>query len=227
MEISRRAGRGWLVLIGGGDFSFGETEDADRAWVARSGSEGRGPVGFVPAASGSTDYGNHFAVYLDELFERSVETVPIYRARDARRGKNVSRLDAADDIYLGGGVCDHLLEAIKDSPCLEAIERKLESGGNVIAIAAAAQTLGAAVRSIFGGKIVDGLGWLPGGVLETNFDPGHDRRLRQLLQAPGIRWGLGLPAGSALLLGPAGEREVVGTLFALEGPDADLEVWQP
>ncbi len=227
MEISRRAGNGWLVLIGGGDFSFGETEDADRAWIARSESEGRGPVGFVPAASGSTDYGNHFTVYLDEIFEREVETIPIYRARDARRGKNVSRLDAVADIYLGGGVCDHLLDALQGSPCLEAIERKLDVGGNVIAIAAAAQSLGAAVRSLFGGKIVEGLGWLPGGVLETNFDPGHDRRLRQLLGAPGIRWGLGLPAGSALLLGPAGEREVVGTLFTLEGPDADLEVWQP
>ena len=227
MEISRRAGSGWLVLIGGGDFSFGETEDADRAWIARSASEGRGPVGFVPAASGSTDYGNHFAVYLDEIFERKVETVPIYRARDARRGKNVSRLDAAADIYLGGGVCDHLLDALQGSPCLEAIERKLDSGGNVIAIAAAAQTLGAAVRSLFGGKIVEGLGWLPGGALETNFDPGHDRRLRQLLEAPGIHWGLGLPAGSALLLGPAGEREAVGTIFTLEGPDADLGVWQP
>ena len=70
--------------MGGGEFSFEETELADASWLDKS---PEGTVGFLPAASGSTDYGNHFAVYLDEYFERRVETVPIYRARDARRGR--------------------------------------------------------------------------------------------------------------------------------------------
>ncbi len=41
-----------------------------------------------------------------------------------------------------------------------------------------------------------GLGWLPGTVIETNFSPAHDRRLRELLEAPGIDVGLGIAAGS-------------------------------
>ena len=42
--------KGWLALLGGGEFTFGETEEADRAWLERCPA---GPIGFLPAASGS------------------------------------------------------------------------------------------------------------------------------------------------------------------------------
>ena len=82
--LRRPAGGGWLVLVGGGEFSFGETLDADAAWLEVSGAGGGGRragggttgggttgeaagghVGFIPAASGSVDYGHHFADYLE------------------------------------------------------------------------------------------------------------------------------------------------------------------
>jgi hypothetical protein len=92
----------------------------------------------------------------------------------------------------------------------------------VVAIAAAAQACGAQLRSVLGGKIIPGLGLAPELALDTNFDPGHDRRLRQLLgAAPGLR-GVGLAAGSALLLGAAGAFEAVGSVFTLAAADADL-----
>ncbi len=219
MKIKRIPGAGWIALIGGGEFSFGETETADRAWLDKTPP---GTVGFLPAASGSTEYGGHLATYLKETFDREVETVPIYRARDARRGKNSERIAAVSAVYLGGGVADHLLEALRESPALAALEGKLGAGGTVAAIAAAAQSLGQAARSLVGGGTVPGLGWLPGGVVEPNFDPAHDRRLRRLLEHPGVGWGLGVPAGSAVLLGPGGEAEIVGTVFAVEGADGDL-----
>ena len=222
VETARRPGSGWLVLLGGGEITFGETQDLDQAWLDLA----DGSVGFVPAASGSTEYGKHFAQYLDEAFSRDAETIPVYRARDARRGKNAARIDGVAHLYLGGGVADHLLDALKDSPSLEAIERKLESGGTVVAMAAAAQSFGQVVRSLFGGEAIPGFGWLPGAAIDTNFDPAHDRRLRQLMTQPEVRWGLGLPAGSALLLGPEGERQVVGTVFALDSADGDFEIWQ-
>ncbi len=59
-------------------------------------------------------------------------------------------------------------------------------------------------------------------MIETNFDPGHDRRLRQLLEQTGAARGIGIPAGAALMIGPAGRFEAVGDLFALGAPDADL-----
>ncbi len=219
--IRRPPGDGWLALLGGGEFSFGETLAADAAWLSHAAD---GPVGFVPAASGSVDYGHHFADYLEAEHGRVAETIPLYRPRDARRGKNLARLTECAALYLGGGVADHLIETLSGSPAAEALLERLRSGGVVTAIAAAAQALGRVARSIQPGRVVAGLGWLAGGVVEPNFDPAHDRRLRQLLGQPGVSWGLGVPSGSAVLLGPAGEVELVGTVFAARGPDADLEV---
>jgi cyanophycinase-like exopeptidase len=223
VKIRRIRGAGWLALLGGGEFSFGETEDADRAWLARTPP---GRVGFLPAASGSAEYGEHFAAYLRDVFDREVEALPIYRARDGRRGKNRQRIEEVAGVYLGGGVADQLLEAVRDTPCAEALAARLVSGGVLAAMAAAAQCAGQVARSMFGGGAVPGLGWLPGGAVEPNFDPGHDRRLRRLMEDPAVEWGLGIPAGSALLLGPNGEAEVHGTVFVLDDPDGDFEVLQ-
>jgi cyanophycinase-like exopeptidase len=217
--IQRIPGSGWLALIGGGEFSFGETEDADRIWLEKVPP---GPIGFIPAASGSNDYPRHFAEYMAG-FEREVETIPIYRARDGRRGRNSERIRDVAAVYLGGGVTDHLLEAIEDTPAAEALARKIAEGGIVVAIAAAAQCAGRFARSIFKGDLIPGFGWLPDGVVEPNFDPGHDRRLRKMLDGAGVSWGLGIPAGSAVLLGPDGIVELVGEVFRIEGAEGDIE----
>jgi cyanophycinase-like exopeptidase len=212
---------GWLALLGGGEFSFGETEDADRVWMEKAPP---GPVGFIPAASGSNDYPRHFAAYLKEKFDREVETIPIYRERDGRRGRNSERIREVAAVYLGGGVTDHLLEAILDTPAAEALARKLTDGGVVVAIAAAAQCAGKLARSIFRGDLIPAFGWLPDGVVEPNFDPAHDRRLRKMLVGEGVEYGLGIPSGSAVLMGPDGVVEVVGTVFRVAGAEGDIEV---
>jgi cyanophycinase-like exopeptidase len=245
--IARVPGRGWLVLLGGGEFSFEETEDADAAWLEKAGFGGRpigesgvelggdpepvGKIGFLPAASGSEDYAGHFTVYLDEYFGQQVVTLPIYRGRDGRRGKNAERIDAVSHVYVGGGVADHLLDALVDTPCLAALYHKLESGGTVVAIAAGAQAFGEVVRSLGGGKLLPGFGWLPGGAIETNFESSvsqsSERRLRRLLGDPQVHWGVGIAAGSALLLGPEGEVEVVGDVHLLTGAEAELVRLEP
>lgn len=212
-------GSGWLALVGGGELTFGETLDADLAWAEKAPP---GTIGFLPAASGSTDYGEHFAEYAEEELERTAETVPIYRPRDARRGRNAERIGECAAVYLGGGVADRLVETLLDSPAHEALLGKLRSGGVVAAIAGAAQALGVVTRSIAPGRVIPGLGWLLGGVVEPNFDPEHDRRLRKLLAEPGVRWGLGIPSGAAVLLGPGGAVEVAGTAFWAEGADGEL-----
>jgi cyanophycinase-like exopeptidase len=212
-------GDGWLVLLGGGEFSFDETLDADREWIAKTPP---GAVGFVPAASGSEEYGQHLAAYLREAFERQLETIPIYRERDARRGRNAERIAAAAAVYLGGGLAENLIDALAGTPALEALTAKLRGGGVVVAIAAAAQAAGAALRGIRGGETLAGLGWIPGCV-ETNFDPGHDRRLRALLRAAGLPWAIGIPAGASVSLGPAGVVEVVGDAFLLGDPEGELQ----
>lgn len=218
-SIARIPGTGWLALIGGGEFSYGETEDADRVWLEKAPP---GPVGFIPAAAGSNDYPRHFADYLKD-FDREVEIIPIYRSRDGRRGRNSERIRDVAAVYLGGGVTDHLLEAIEDTPAAEALAAKIAGGGVVVAIAAAAQCAGRFARSIFKGDLIPGFGWLPDGVVEPNFDPAHDRRLRKMLVGTGVTWGLGIPAGSAVLLGPDGLVELVGEVFRIEGAEGDIE----
>jgi cyanophycinase-like exopeptidase len=227
----RLPGGGWLALVGGGEFTFEETLDADSAWMEKVAESGHdGPIGFIPAASGSSEYGDHFAQYMTEVFDREAIVIPIYRPRDGRRAKNAERIDECAAVYLGGGVTDHLLDALapseEPSPAAEALLRKLGQGGVVVAIAAAAQALGVAAKSFRPGRTVAGLGWLPGGVVEPNFDPEHDRRLRRLLQAPGASWGVGLAAGSCLLLGPGEAVETVGEIRTLDHPEGDLETFE-
>ncbi len=222
MVPRRLPGTGWLALLGGGEFTFGETVEADRAWMAKVTAPG--PVAFLPTASGSTDYGGYFTSYIQEGFGRPVDVVPIYRRRDARREKNLQRLAAAAAVFLGGGVTDHLLDALAGEPAATVLADKLVSGGVIVAIAAAAHALGVVARPLTGREPIPGLGWLPEGVVETNFDPAHDRRLRQLLGAAGVTWGLGIPAGAAVLLGPGDSLEVVGTAFLLDGAEGELEV---
>jgi cyanophycinase-like exopeptidase len=211
----RIAGKGWLALIGGGELTFGETEVADRLWLSKLDAGAK--VGFLPAASGSTEYGGHFADYLREAFGRQVEAIPIYRSRDARRAKNLGRVAACDALYLGGGVVDQLLDAVRDTPAAEALAEKLRGGGVVTAIAASAQALGQVAPSLLRHELVDALAWLPGGAVATNFDPRDERPLRRLLEHPVVRWGLGIPSGAAVLLGPGGEVEIVGEAFVAEG----------
>jgi len=222
MTIQRLGSQGCLTLIGGGEFSFGETLVADRAWLEESAP---GPIGFLPTASGSTDYGAHFEQYLGETFDREVRTIPIYRSRDARRSKNLQRIEDCAAVYMGGGIADQLIETLADSPALETLGRLLGEGRTVVAIAAAAQALGILARSLRGRTDLVGLGWLPSGVVEPNFDPAHDRRLRQLMSASGVQWGLGLPAGSAVLMGPSKQNVFVGTAFVLEDADGDFEIF--
>lgn len=221
MAIQRLLGGGWLVLVGGGEFSFGETAEIDQAWLQLA---GEGTVGFLPTASGSADYFHHFAEYLDEKYDRTVELIPVYRGRDARRQKNAERIDECAAIYIGGGVPDDFLSTVSESPIQEALGRKLGSGGVVVAIAAAAQAMGQTARSLYGGASLPGMAWLPGGVVEPNFDPGHDRRLRRMMTEPGVTWGVGLPASSAILLGPDDQANLVGTSFLLEDPEGDFRI---
>lgn len=221
MTILRRpAGGGWLALIGGGEFSFGDTAEVDRAWLERTPP---GPVGFLPTASGSTDYGQHFAEYLSAEFDREAVTIPIYRGRDARRGKNLERIESVSALYLGGGIADELLTVLSDSPALEAMLGVLRRGGVVVAIAAAAQALGRACRSLRGDETLPGLNWLVGGAVEANFSPAHDRRLRALLAQPGVDWGLGLPPGAGVLMGPESQLSTIHLSFTLADAEGDLE----
>lgn len=199
-----------LVLIGGGEFSFGETREIDALLVARMPADRR-TIAFLPTASGSAEYAAHIGKYFHEV-DASVEVlnVPVYRGRDARRQKSLTALLAAGMIYLGGGVTNNLLETIRES-ATEAAMREAAAGGAVIAaIGAAASCFGTHARDMRGGSALPGLGWLANTVVDTGFDPEHDVALRRLMSLPDVELGLGIPPKTAIVIDAGGAGDIAG-----------------
>lgn len=200
-----------LVLIGGGEFSFGETREIDE-FLARYMPADRRNIAFLPTASGSSEYAIHLGKYFKEL-DGSLETmnVPIYRGRDNRRQKNLNHILSAGMIYLGGGVTNNLLAALRESPADVALREAAQKGAVVAAIGAAAACFGTHARDMRGGTTaLPALGWLANGVIDTPFDPQDDTKLRRLMSVPGTQLGLGIPPRTALAIHADGSTEIVG-----------------
>jgi cyanophycinase-like exopeptidase len=200
-----------LVLIGGGEFSFGETREIDELLLARLPAEKKS-VAFLPTASGSAEYGTHFGAYLRSI-DASVEVinVPMYRGRDVRRPKNLAAITNAGLVYLGGGVTNNLLETLRQSTA-ETVLREAAANGTVIAaIGASASAFGIAARDMRGGSsALPALGWLANTVIDTSFVPENDVALRRLMSLPHVSLGIGIPAKTALVIEADGGAEIVG-----------------
>jgi cyanophycinase-like exopeptidase len=199
-----------LALIGGGEFSFGETREIDEVLLQRMPAERR-TIAFLPTASGSAEYAGHFGAYLKKL-DSSVEVanVPVYRGRDSRRGKSLAMIRSAGMVYLGGGVLGNLLGTIRESPVDAALREAAAEGAVIAAIGAAASAFGAFGQDVRGGAPLRGLAWLPDTAIETGFNVGNDEGLRRLMSLPEIALGLGIPPKTALLLDREGSGEVIG-----------------
>lgn len=199
-----------LALLGGGEFSFGETREIDLQLIARM-PPGRRTIAFLPTASGSAEYAVHLGKYFHELDPSLVVVnVPIYRGRDSRRQKNLNTILEAGMVYLGGGVTNNLLETIRESPTDIAMRDAAANGVVIAAIGAAASCFGMHVRDMRRGGVIDGLGWLVRTAIETTFDPANDEGLRRLMSLPDVELGLGIPAKTALIIREDGEGEIVG-----------------
>lgn len=205
-----------LVLIGGGEFSFGETRAIDELLLARMPADRR-TVAFLPTASGSAEYAVHFGTYLRGLSAQinvdSVEVVnvPIYRGRDNRRAKNLTTILNAGMIYLGGGVTNNLAPVLRESPAELALRDAAANGAVIAAIGAAASCFGTHARDMRGGvSALPALGWLAHTVIDTGFDPQNDTALRRLMSLPEATLGIGIPAKTALVIHRDGTAEIAG-----------------
>jgi cyanophycinase-like exopeptidase len=199
-----------LVLIGGGEFSFGETREIDRMLIERM-PAGRRAIAFLPTASGSSEYAQHLGKYFHEL-DPSLEVVnvPVYRGRDSRRPKNLNMILGAGMVYLGGGVANNLIDTLRESPAELALRDAAANGTVIAAIGAAASCFGSYVRDTRRGGALNGLGWIAGTAVETAFDARNDGELRRLMSLPEIRLGLGIPPKTAVFVDSEGNGEIAG-----------------
>jgi cyanophycinase-like exopeptidase len=200
IEIAGAPPAGTLALIGGGEFSFGETRDIDSALLQRLPPSPT--IAFLPTASGSSEYGAHFGKYLGSIRDdiRFVN-VPIYRKRDARREKNILVVHEASMVYLGGGVTGHIAGVLGGSPIVDSLRAVLLRGGVVAAIGGAASALGILTRpTAIAQTAVDGVGLLETTVIETAFDRSNDVPLRRLMSDPRVQQGIGIPFRTAFFL---------------------------
>lgn len=199
-----------LVLIGGGEFSFGETRSIDEFLIAHMPRDRR-KVAFLPTASGSPEYADHIGKYFGGI-DPSVETVnvPVYRGRDNRRPKNLEQILGAGLVYLGGGVTNNLLETLRESAAELALRNAAENGTVIAAIGAAASSFGAHVRDMRASGVLSGLGWLSRTAIDTAFDVADDSALRRLMSLPEVDIGIGIPPKVALAIGSDGSTEIIG-----------------
>jgi len=201
-----------LVLIGGGEFSFGETREIDERLI-RAMPADRRTIAFLPTASGSAEYAAHIGAYFKTI-DPGVETinVPVYRGRDNRRPRSVNQIFMAGMIYLGGGVTNNLLETLRESAAEIAMRDAAQDGAVVAAIGAAASCFGTHARNMRGaGSALQALGWLEHTVVDTAFDPENDTMLRRLMSIEGTQLGIGIPPQCALVIRGDGSTEVAGS----------------
>jgi cyanophycinase-like exopeptidase len=201
-----------LVLIGGGEFSFGETREIDEFLVRRMPPD-RKTIAFLPTASASAEYAVHLGKYFKQI-DPALETinVPIYRGRDSRRQKNLNHLLSAGMIYVGGGVTNNLLETVRESPAEMAMRDAASNGAVIAAIGAGAASFGTHARDMrSSASALPALGWLGDAVVETAFDPQDDTMLRRLMSLPDVKIGIGSPPRAAVAIESGGATTVLGS----------------
>lgn len=209
--LPRIPGPGWIVLIGGGEFSFGETREIDEFLLSKLPTANR-RIAFLPTASGSNEYAIHLGKYLQSIVaDVELINVPIYRVRDARRLKNLNLIRQSGLIYLGGGVTNNFLDVVKNSPIETTMRESVAQGTTLAAIGAAAATLGRLARDMRrSGGVLAGLNLIVSAAIEANFDPADDVELRRLMYPPEVKLGVGIPRGTAVAIGSDGVGEVLG-----------------
>jgi hypothetical protein len=204
---------GWTILAGPAEFGFGETRELDEFAIARLPAHSR-RVAFIPAASGSNEYAVHLGTYLRGI-DPTVEVVnvPIYRTRDARRERNLALLRDSGMIYIGAGVTNTLVEAMRRSPAVEAIRYAIDGGSVLFAIGAGASALGVKTSNMrIPGNLLDGIGFFTEMAVETtSFDPTYDARLKRLAAMPEVHFAVGIPRLTALAISPERIGQVLGS----------------
>ena len=197
-----RDGRGWLVLVGGGNLD--ETADIARAAIEAMSDES--PAVFVPTASATPeagrDEGARVVAQIEEMGGPAGYVAPIFTRTDATDPKNTRRLMNAGLVYLGDGLARRLVEMLADTPTFDALAAAYRAGAVIVAAGQAASALGVWCMGVRDADLLRGWGWLPDAIICPSFGDAAAPALRAALKLQPECLGLGIPRGVALALGP-------------------------
>ena len=198
-------------LVGGEEFRV-RCEDMDREIIAAAGPA---PVRVVvlptAAVTGPAKAANDGVTHFAALGGEAGQLMVLNR-EDAFDPGLVRGIEGAGVIYFTGGNPDHLLDALRDSPLLEAIMAAVEQGAVLAGSSAGAMVMGSMMRRPRLGGWIPALGITPGiAVLPHHEGRDPAETSRELAgQVPDGTTVLGIDARSGCL-GRAGNWKAVGS----------------
>jgi cyanophycinase len=207
----KHEGAGTLILIGGTSDRWRTTEHIDSAAVELA-PKGR-PVAFIPAAACPQDYGLTFLETYRSLGSEDGYVVPVHDRSSAMDRANAELIASAGLVYFGGGETTALLEAMTDTPVLDAVRSAYESGAVIAGMSAGAIALsawGVPLNPDIG--VLRGWGWLERTVVSVHHTPQRDGLLERALKERTGFTGLALPEDVAIVFPPEGEPRALGAL---------------
>ncbi len=196
--------KGRLALVGGDEFRSG-CDSMDAAILAATGKSNP-VVLIVPTAAAfenparAADNGvRHF-----RSLGADASPLMVLNHDDAMDAGTAAEAESTDVVYLTGGNPAHLLDSLRDSLLLEAIQNRLDDGGTLAGSSAGAMVMGSWMR--FRGEWTRTLGVAAGiATLPHHERSDPDTVLGELSSAPdGLTAVLGVDGAAGVLSGPDG-----------------------
>jgi cyanophycinase len=211
------AGKGHLVLVGGGD----KPVAAMKKFIELAGGPDA-PIVVIPTASTEADTSQYYRDYFaKELGCSNTVVLEIWKKGDAERPDYVDLAKRARGIFFGGGDQVRILNALEGTPVLDAI-RAAHAGGAVVGGTSAGTACQSRIMitgegdfDLIQSRAVEtwnGLGFLDDGiVVDQHFIARRreNRLISVLLEHPG-RLGVGVDEDTAAWFRPDGSFSVIG-----------------
>lgn len=198
-----RAGRGWLVLSGGGHSDDSDDVSSIEARVLVH-TVSQGPITYIWAAN-DLETADRDMDALRDLGARTGYLIDILTEDDTAL---FSQLSEAGVIILGEGPNTDMLRDALPGIVIDGIESACGRGATLYAVGESAALLG--TYAIDRDQIVTGQDWLTGAIIMADYTADKAEILRQCVHESGAHYGLGLGYGAAIAFGPLGEVEVLG-----------------
>jgi cyanophycinase len=165
---------GLLSLAGSGEYLPG-MESVDRLLLAHLNEPAR--VVCLPTGAGTEGEGrlrywmNMGEDYFNRLGVECVESLPVYTRKDAENPDLVSKVRAANFVYLSGGKPYYLMDCLNDTPMADALFNVMGRNGVVAGCSAGAMIFGDRIpnRAIVG-ETRQGFGLLPDCFIVPHYD---------------------------------------------------------